>query len=270
MINILNEILSAKKSGKEFVLATIVKGFDGSPGRSGFKLLIFADNTNYGTLGGGELEFRSIKIAKNIFKTGRNVLEKFELTKEKMNMGCGGKVEIFFEYFPVTKKVYMFGCGHLCKSLSPLLASIGFYLVGVDNRKEFATKKNIRELDEIICMDYLKFLQKFKPKKNDAILIFTHGHSHDYEILEEICRKKVDTKYLGLIGSKQKIVEFIKKIKSQDMHEVVDKLYSPVGLNVAKTTTNEIAIAIAAEILAVYNGVEKIRHSREKLSKICS
>ena len=264
-IDILQEVSRARALGKEFVLATIVEGFSGSPGRSGFKLIYYPDGSTLGTLGGGGLEFDSLKICAKTLVSHENSLAKFELTQEQMNMGCGGKVTVFFEYFSALRTFYLFGCGHMCQSLSPLLGSLGFRVVAVDNRSEYATKERLPEVDEVICQDYLQFLDNWQPQANDAVAVFTHGHSFDYEVLEKIYQQGFAGQYFGLIGSAKKVAGFLKKLKIKKGDPFLEKFYSPIGLNVAKETTAEIAVSIAAEVLAVYNNVKDVVSSRSRM-----
>ncbi len=263
--NVLREVARLQTQGKEFVLATIVEGFSGSPGRSGFKLVYLSDETTCGTLGGGKLEFDSVAICKKTLRSRENSLHSFELTEEKMNMGCGGEVKVFFEYFAPRKTFYLFGCGHLCQSLSPILSSLGFRLVAVDNRSEYAMQERLPFVDEVICEDYLQFLDKWQVQSDDAVAVFTHGHSFDYEILEKIYRQGFDGKYFGLIGSARKVAGFLKKLEIKKDEPFLKNFYSPIGLNVAKVTTAEIAVSIAAEVLAVYNGVDEVSSSCKRL-----
>ena len=134
----------------------------------------------------------------------------------------------------------------------------------MDNRKEFANIKNIPEADIIKNKEYMHFLKTFKFKRNDAIIVFTHGHEYDFEIINYICKHKLRAKYIGLIGSRHKIQETKQKIINENYPgSLINDIYAPIGLNIGKKTPQEIAIAISAEILAVYNDVEKI----ESLSK---
>ncbi len=263
--DILQEVSKAKDMGKEFVLATIVEGFSGSPGRSGFKLIYYSDGTTKGTLGGGGLEYDSLKICAKTLKSRENSLADFELTEEQMNMGCGGKVKVFFEYFSALRNFYLFGCGHMCQSLSPLLSSLGFRVVAVDNRSDYATKERLPEVDEVICQDYLQFLENWDLHSDDAIAVFTHGHSFDYEILEKIYQQGFAGQYFGLIGSARKVAGFLQKLQIKKGDPFLEKFYSPIGLNVAKVTTAEIAVSIVAEVLAVYNKVKEVSSSRSRM-----
>ncbi len=264
-IDILQEASKAKSQGREFVLATIVEGASGSPGRAGFKLIYYPDGTTKGTLGGGGLEFDSLKICARTLLSQENCLADFELTEEQMNMGCGGKVKVFFEHFPAVRTFYMFGCGHLCQSLSPILNTLGFRLVAVDNRPDFATKDRFPEVGQVVCQDYLQFLDSWTPQAEDAVAVFTHGHSFDYEILGKIYEQGFSGRYFGLIGSARKVAGFLEKLQIKKGDPFLQKFYSPIGLNVAKTTTAQIAVSIAAEVLAVYNKVDAVSSSRQRM-----
>ncbi len=263
--DVLQEASGAKAQGKEFVLATIVEGASGSPGRAGFKLIYYPDGSTLGTLGGGGLEFDSLKICAKTLQTRENSLAEFELTEEQMNMGCGGKVKVFFEYFPAVRTFYLFGCGHLCQSLSPVLSTLGFRLVAVDNRSEYATQERFPNVDRVICQDYLQFLDNWSVQADDAVAVFTHGHSFDYEILAKIYEQGFAGRYFGLIGSARKVAGFLQKLQIKKGNPFLKKFYSPIGLNVAKTTTAEIAVSIAAEVLAVYNKVDAVSCSRDRM-----
>ena len=93
----------------------------------------------------------------------------------------------------------------------------------------------------------------------DAVIIFTHGHVHDYTVLDAVCKLGVEVKYIGMIGSKRKSQATLDRIReSNHPNNLVEQVHAPIGLNIGKTTTQEISIAIVAEILAVYNGIEKV------------
>ncbi|MCK4653838.1 MAG: XdhC family protein [Candidatus Cloacimonetes bacterium] len=267
VFDILKKAAENQKKGIAFIMATVVEGVEKTPGRTGFKLIFYEDKTFEGTVGGGKLERIVLDKCEEIFRTQKNELLEFKLTdtSEGIGMKCGGIAKVYFEYFPTIKKAYIFGAGHLCRSLVPIFNSIGFHCVVIDNRKDFANKDQIPDAKEVIAVDYLEYLKKFNPKENDAIIIFTHGHIHDYDILESLCKKNVDVKYLGMIGSKIKVAEAVNKIKEKNFEgNLIEKIYAPIGLNIGKTTTQEIAIAITAEILAVYNEVGKICSLRDK------
>ena len=256
IFNLINELI---KEGKEFVLATIVKASAGSPGRTGFKMIIHKDGSTFGTVGGGELEFQTVNNAVKVIKKKKSKTLEYKLT-EDLQMACGGRVELFLEYFAPLKKAWFFGGGHMAQSLSPIMNSLGFKVIIIDNRKEFALESRFLGVSEVINKDYLEFAEEFIPASDDSVIIFTHGHKYDYDILNIFCKRSLDVKYLGVIGAKNKIKMIKDKIRSFEYdNDLINQVFAPIGLNIARRTTAEIAIAIAAEIVAIYNNVEEIK-----------
>ena len=267
VFEVLKKAVENQQKGIAFVMATVVEGVEKTPGRTGFKILSYEDGTSQGTVGGGKLELLVLDKCKEIHKTKQHAMLEFELTETSQGIGmvCGGVAKVYFEYYPPTKKAYIFGAGHLCRSLVPILNSIGFYCVVIDNREDFANKERIPTAKEVLAVDYMQYLKTFSPKVNDAVIIFSHGHKYDYDILENLCSKNINVKYLGMIGSKIKVAEAVTKIQQKKFKgSLIDNIYAPIGLNIGKTTTQEIAIAITAEILAVFNGVKNIHSYRDK------
>jgi xanthine dehydrogenase accessory factor len=258
------EITRLITTGHTFCVATIVDATPGTPGRTGFKLVYLETGDTKGTVGGGELEFKIVEICSQVMKTNESQYVEFHLA-EDLGMACGGEVRVFIEYFAPMKTAYLFGAGHMGRSLSPMLKSIGFKVVVIDNRPEYAISEEIPSADSVLCTDYLTFAESFEPNESDSVVIFTYGHQYDYDIINIVCKRGLKLKYVGLIGSKSKVRLLLDKIKSFEYpNGVVNSIYSPIGLNIATRTTPEIALAIAAEMLAVYNGVQKVDFMKNK------
>ncbi len=264
-VDILQEAVIKQQQGIPFVLATIVEGEAGSPGRTGFKVIAYKDGSFNGTVGGGKMEKLILEKCAEIHKTKQNTLETFALSEDGIGMACGGFAKVFYEYFPAKKRLYIFGAGHTCHSLAPIMLSLGFEIIVIDNREEFANEEKLPWASEIYCQDYSEYVKNFQPEENDAAIIITHGHIYDDVVLDGICKKNPSMTYLGMIGSKVKVKQIVENIKSKNYEgDFISKIYSPIGLNIAKRTTEEIAVAIAAEILAVYNKVNDIKFMSRK------
>jgi len=249
-----------------FVMATVLESIGGTPCRSGFKMIVYPDGSSEGTVGGGLIEHKIRAACLEIFTTKENKLMEFELTEAEMGIGmqCGGNAKIFLEYFAPAKTIYLFGAGHLCKSILPILKSLQFHLVVIDNREEYASSERLPQADNVICQDYLQFAQEFLPAPQDAVIIFTHAHSNDYDILLNICQRNLNLTYLGMIASRQKAAENLQQLKNIGIfNQQLQNIHTPIGLNIAKTTTQEIAISITAELLAIYNKVTNIKSLTE-------
>lgn len=266
VFKILEKAFDSLQQGMPFVLATVVEGVERTPGRTGFKLIAYADGRFAGTVGGGLLERMVLEKCREIHQTGKSALLAFELTETAAGIGmaCGGTARVFLEYFGPLRKAFIFGAGHLCRSLLPVINSLGFFTVVIDHRQDHANREKLPEAGEIQIRDFLEFAGEFEPRAEDAVFIFTHGHIYDYDILEIICRRQLKMKYLGMIGSREKVQEAVTRIRNQEFPgNLIDSLRAPIGLNIGKTTVQEIAVSICAEVLAVYNGVQEIKPWRE-------
>jgi len=286
--NFSNIVIKTAENIKEnipFVLATVLQPVGGTPCRSGFKMIVYEDGSSEGTVGGGLIEQRVRTEALDLFSTRQNKFLQFTLTtndnttinskfsgilnslseggdtqNSKLNMQCGGEANLFLEYYAPARTAYLFGAGHLCQSILPLLNSLDFRIVVIDNRSDYAKNSKLSLADQFICQDYLKFTAEFQPSDQDAIIIFTHAHTNDYDILLSVCQRNLNYKYLGMIASRQKAKENLAQLESEGiLPEVINNIHTPIGLNIAKTTTQEIAISITAELLAVYNNIKNIK-----------
>ncbi len=266
-VEIFSKINKLIEEGREFALATITKASAGSPGRTGFKMIVFENGETFGTVGGGELEYSIVQNSVKAIEKQKSLTLEYKLT-EDLKMACGGRVEVFIEYFSSVKKAWLFGGGHMAQSLTPLLNSVGFNVIVVDNRKEFAQKERFKGVTDVINRDYLEFAEEFTPSADDSVIIFTHGHTYDYDILNILCKRGINVKYLGVIGAKNKIKMIKEKISGFNYdNNLINNVYAPIGLNIARRTTSEIAIAVAAEIVAVYNNITSVYFMSRKNEK---
>lgn len=97
----------------------------------------------------------------------------------------------------------IFGAGHVGRSLVPVLSSVEFRTVILDDRQEFASRERFGSVDEIVHLD--SFEEAFKGVTIDErsyIIIVTRGHLHDRTVLRQALRTKAA--YIGVIGSRTK------------------------------------------------------------------
>lgn len=156
-----------------------------------------------------------------------------------------GKVSI---PLPVPDRVIIFGAGHVAQALIPVLNSVGFACTVMDNREGFATKENLPGAKEVIYGDYEHLEDYIDIKPTDYIVIMTHGHSHDYVVLEKLLRTK--QAYIGVMGSKRKKAFVNEKLKLAGIPEDrIDSVHAPIGIPIGSVTPEEVAISIAAELI---------------------
>ena len=258
-MDISKKIYHLKNENKRFLVATLVEASGSSPGKTGFKMIVLENGKTFGTVGGGNLEMLVKKDGVKMLRQSENGLKTYNLNEnsnsqnDKIETGmiCGGTATIYFESITPKFEVYIFGGGHIAQALGKILNKQKYKIIVIDNRKKFVKKEFHPNADERIFADYQEFTKKFEPAQNSCIIILTHGHKHDYEILKTIYERKLNLKYIGMIGSKNKVTANLKKLRAEIGEADLQNLYSPIGLDIGGDTPSEIALSIAAEMQSI-------------------
>ena len=147
-------------------------------------------------------------------------------------------------------RVYIFGGGHISKSLVPVLYPLGFRCVVVDDKAEFADKARFPLAEETIQASFTDFSQAVKITPADYVVIMTRGHANDYEVLVQAL--KTEACYIGLIGSRRKLGTTREKLLAAGFtDDDFNRVHAPIGLTIKAVTPEEIAISIAGELILV-------------------
>jgi xanthine dehydrogenase accessory factor len=234
--------------GKKVALITVTETAGSSPSTPGQMLAVLSDGTSAGTVGGGATEHRVIQRAIEAINLGEAVFF-MSLDHAENGMICGGSMEVFGNIIGNQLGLCIFGGGHIAQSLAKIANSTGFHVTIVEDRKEFA--ENFENIKYITCNPYE--YESIDPAIfADYVVICTRGHSTDDKALRYCLTKNL--KYVGMIGSKKKVAEIFEQLRNEGISQTeLDKVYAPIGLDVASAAPAEIAIAILAEILLVKN-----------------
>ncbi|MBS4015519.1 MAG: XdhC family protein [Candidatus Latescibacteria bacterium] len=235
-------------------LVTITSTSQSTPTRLGAKMLVYTDRKIYGTIGGGDLEKKIIDyIVLN--KPSETIKLDFALSKTgNTNMVCGGDVQILVERLFNPCLLYIIGAGHCGVELSQLAKKVGFYVTVIDNRKAWANQEKHPFADKITVTPYKNIQKHINFTDNTYIVIMTHNHEYDELVLKKCLRKKY--KYLGMIGSKNKVKQSFQNLsRAGYSKKELNKIYAPIGLNIGSITPAEIAISISAQLIAVKNSI---------------
>ncbi len=159
---------------------------------------------------------------------------------------------VYNEIIGFKNNIYIIGAGHVGYALSKLFFQLGFKVFLYDNRDNFEMFKENHFAHKKLVIDYKKADEHIVSGSNSYVVIMTNNHQQDIEALRVLIGKKV--RYLGLMGSKTKVVRLKKMLRDDGVNDdELSKLYAPIGLPIHSKTPDEIAISIAAEIINVKN-----------------
>ena len=234
--------------GKKVALATVTKTSGSSPATPGQMIAVLADGSTMGTIGGGASEHHVITLAVDAIKNGESVFS-FSFDHTKNGMICGGNMEGFGNVIGNQARLCIFGGGHIAQSLSRLAVKTGFYVTIIEDRPEFEVDFESVKYTVYSPNEY----SVTRPAAHeDYAVICTRGHSTDDEALRYCLTE--DLKYIGMIGSKTKVTSLLTKLREEGVSkEALERLYAPIGLDIACGTPPEISVAILAEILLIKN-----------------
>jgi len=168
-------------------------------------------------------------------------------------VSTGSENRFFWDKFVNSRNAVVFGGGHISQPLVEMLAMLDFEVTVVDDRPEFANRARFPRAETVICNQFSKVLSSGELKINDsaAVIIVTRGHRYDLDCLRGTIA--LNSGYLGMIGSRHRVAGIIKMLSEEGVtKEQLEKLRSPVGIDIGAETPAEIALCIVAEVVAVF------------------
>ena len=329
------------EAGRPFVVATIISQQGSTPRLPGTQMVIAADGTLTGTVGGGLLEAAVTERAGQVLQAGSPQLMNFELTARAMatmDMICGGRAEVLVDRIdpaaasgrclsrwcrlviqggpgslltvlsgpaegtiqtrhfiiepgseeavdhsqtlaalrqkatqisgpavltvveagdlrgvvePVRspRTVFIFGAGHVSQPTAHLAAMVGFKVVVLDDRGEFAQAARFPDAEAVAVLDdYQRAMADLPVAADSFIVIVTRGHLHDQTVLAQAL--KTPAAYIGMIGSRTKRATIYHNLHQQGFGDAdLARVASPIGLAIGAQTPAEIAVSIVAEMI---------------------
>ncbi len=155
---------------------------------------------------------------------------------------------LFIEKITTNPRIFLFGAGHVSKYVAKLAKMVGFDISLIDDRPEFANKESFPDVDTIHILDFEKAFSELHVSENSYILIITRGHLHDKDVLELALSTKAG--YIGMIGSiKKRNIIYRSLIEKGFSKETLEKVHSPIGLDIGAETPEEIAVSIVGELI---------------------
>lgn len=151
------------------------------------------------------------------------------------------------------RRAVIAGGGHISLPLTQILSATGFEVIVIDDRPEFAHKNRFPGAHRVICEEFTRALSTIAMDSNTAMIIVTRGHRYDLDCLRTVI--STDPYYLGMIGSQRRIRSITQQLRNDGYDAaVIARLRAPIGLDIGAQTPEEIAVSIAAEVIAAFRG----------------
>ena len=241
MIHPVSKLADAIAQQQPAVLATVVEIKGASPAKVGAQIVLLADSTTAGTVGGGKLEASILNDAKEAQSSGQPRLAHYVLAEEGQDaIGtlCGGEVRVFIQPYAPAPQLIIVGGGHIGRPLKVMGEAAGFNVIVVDVEPGLAT---VPGFDTITL------------NQDAYVVLMTTDHVSDEAALRRAITSPA--RYIGMIGSRAKCQTILDHLRANGVTaEALDRVYAPIGLELGGTSPQEIAVAILAEIIAVRRG----------------
>jgi len=257
-MDVYDELIRLRKLGQKSALATIVQVRGSIPSYESAKLLVREDGSMVGTIGGGCVEAEVWNAAREVIETERPRHLSFQLGQDAAydnGLICGGQLDVFVEAVVPLPRAFIFGAGHISKSLSKVLTMAGFETTVVDDRESFANRDRFPEAAAVIAGEYEEVCQTLPVTESSYIVIVTRGHRDDMRVLR--WASGTGARYVAMIGSKRKVISIAKELEKEGIPpEALERIHAPMGLEIGAISPEEIAISVAAEMIAVRRNPE--------------
>ena len=329
MRHILDRLIATLNQGQAAILCGIVRNYGSAPRTSGARMLVFADGSITGSVGGGALEGACCARARQLLQDSATfALLDFQLTAASAadeGMACGGSASVllqrldptmlpFFQRLQseyqggarpmllttlpqdqegpslrlidsrennditpeirreITRKgrrapflletegreifveplihpgtVHLAGAGHVALAVAVLADFVGFEIVVMDDRLEFANRQRYPKAREVrVVPSFTDCIHSLGP--DDYVVIVTRGHLHDRDVLAQALRTKAG--YIGMIGSRRKRAAVYDSLRAEGFTDSdLARVHCPIGLAIDADTPEEIALSIVAEMV---------------------
>lgn len=257
-MDIFEEIVRLGRLGQKCALATIVQVRGSIPSFESAKLLVREDGSMLGTIGGGCVEAEVWNAAREVIATEKARHMNFSLGQDAAydnGLICGGQLDVFVEPVIPQPAAYIFGAGHISKSLSKVADLAGFRTTVIDDREMFANRERFPEADEIFADEYEAIFPKLFVNESSYIVIVTRGHRDDMRVLKWAV--ETSARYIAMIGSKRKVIGVVRELEKEGMPaHAFERIFAPMGFDIGAITPEEIAVAVVAEMIAVRRNPE--------------
>jgi len=253
-MDLLQAQLEARTEKKAYAPVTLVKTEGATPRSVGSKMIVFADGSFVGTIGGGVLEKQVIADAIGCLKDYGKMLREYENRTEEDVSPCGGVITVFIETEQGAPQLVVCGAGHVGGAIIDLASTLGYHITAIDTRDTEMTAENTKNADKFVLVDdFYESVKALNIAAGAFYLVSTYGHAEDGDALAAVLEK--DPAYIGMMGGSPKITSLFSKLREKGFNDKqLAFIHAPVGLDVGGETPPEIAVSIMSEMQMIRYG----------------
>jgi xanthine dehydrogenase accessory factor len=249
-MSIWKALVEVEAKNQKAALCTIVRSAGSTPRHAGSKMLVYADEHTLGSVGGGEMENLVIHEALESLQDGKTRLLSYTMNDPgRGDPGvCGGQLEIYIEPMISKPAIIIVGAGHVGKAVAHLASWLGFHVAVSDDRVDMCTPELIPEADEFYPGPLAELPKHLAINPQTYLILTTRSVDIDVPGLPALL--ETAAAYIGVIGSRRRWETTRKQLIEAGISEdQLQRVQSPMGLEIAAETPEEIAVSILAEII---------------------
>ena len=157
-------------------------------------------------------------------------------------------MSMYIEPIQGRHRLHIFGAGHVAAPTAALAARCGFQVSVVDEREDWCTKLRFPDAHTLSTAHHLDYVHERSMSPLDYVVITTHNHDHDREILGRMLEEEPG--YVGMIGSTRKAQKALRELAAAGCPaEALERAHTPIGLDILAETPDEIAVSIVGEMI---------------------
>ena len=241
--SLLDELQEALGQERLVALATVVSG-------SGIGETVLLDGER--VLAG---EISSAPVKEAILAEASSLLEAHETRSFEVDAPSEGAeaVEVFFESFAPPPKLIVIGGVHVAIPLVDIANTLGFHTIVLDARSVYATRERFPHADELLVEWPADALEKMRLHESTYCVFLTHDAKLDNPGL--VIALRSSARYVGALGSRKTHAKRVADLLERGLEDSeIERIHAPIGIKLGGNRPEEIAISIAAELVAARNG----------------
>lgn len=247
--NIWDTAADLAAGSRAFVMVTVIRAKGSTPRNAGARMIWLPEAGFVGTVGGGQFEHLVLADARRCYESRSCTVHSYTLGADA-DQCCGGVMEVFFEFHGPSRRVVLFGAGHVSEKVASMLRDAPLELVVVDDRPDWNSAERFPGASRVLDWDVGLREASAYPHATLAV-VMTCSHDRDFELARALLIDEARRPaFVGLIGSRSKRACFLSRLAGAGVTEgAIEHLRCPVGLGDMGKEPSLVAVSITGQLL---------------------